>query len=96
MMSIKANKYYIPKIYMNRLFVRRNITSIAIVIFLVMFYGINSFTPGFLYERDGSFREFGINSKKKTVIPVWLLAIVLAFISYLGVLYYLALPKIYY
>jgi hypothetical protein len=50
--------------------------------------------PHFLYNQDGSLREFGIGYKKKTVIPIWLVALILAILSYLFVLYYLAIPKI--
>jgi len=81
---------------MNRLFVRRNITAISIFIFIVLFFIVQSFQPRFIYDIDGSFRRFGLGSKKKTVIPIWLTTIILAFISYLFVLYYLAMPKILY
>jgi hypothetical protein len=52
--------------------------------------------PGFLYNHDGTLRTFGVGYKNKTVIPVWLLAIALAILSYLGILYYLIYPKIQY
>ena len=29
--------------------------------------------PSFIYEKDGSFRQFGLGYKKKTVIPYGLL-----------------------
>ena len=79
---------------MYRLFVRKNITSVAILIFIVLFSLIQYFRPAFLYKRDGSMRLFGIGSKQKTIIPNWLVALVLAFLSYLFVLYYLAMPKL--
>tara|TARA_B100000902_G_C27076569_1_gene796758 strand:+ start:709 stop:876 length:168 start_codon:yes stop_codon:yes gene_type:complete len=50
--------------------------------------------PGFLYNRDGSLREFGIGFRNKTVVPVWLLSITLAILSYFIILYYLAAPKL--
>jgi hypothetical protein len=46
-----------------------------------------------MYNEDGSFREFGIGYKKKTVVPAWLVAIIVAIFSYLGVLYYLTYPR---
>ncbi len=52
------------------------------------------FKPAFIFKRDGTLREFGLGFRNKTVIPAWLLAIILAIISYLSVLYYLALPKL--
>ena len=79
---------------MNRIFVRKHINSFAILVFLVLFYSLNIAKPAFMYNEDGSFRDFGIGYKKKTVIPAWLIAIVLAIFSYLGVLYYLSYPRL--
>ena len=42
--------------------------------------------PTFLYNDDGSFRQFGLGYRHKTVIPMWIMAIVLAIFSYLFVL----------
>jgi len=78
---------------MNRRFIRRNITSIAIIIFIALFCAIQIYSPSFLYNEDGSLREFGIGYKKKTVLPNWVIALVLSILSYLFVLYYLAIPK---
>jgi hypothetical protein len=46
--------------------------------------------PGFLYDSDGSFRVFGVGYRHKTVIPIWVVSIVLAILCYLAVSYYLA------
>lgn len=78
---------------MYRLFIRRNITSVSITVFVLLFCLVQLFAPGFLYNEDGSLREFGVGYKKKTVIPIWLVAFILAIFSYLFVLYYLAIPK---
>ena len=79
---------------MNRNFIRRNITSISIVIFIILYTLIIVLKPGFLYNNDGTLRQFGLGFRKKTVIPVWLLSIVLAIVSYFSVLYYIAAPKL--
>mgnify|MGYP006100387379 FL=1 len=81
---------------MNRLFIRRNINAIAIFIFIAIFILIRTLQPSFIYEKDGSFRRFGLGTKKKTILPIWLVTIILGFFSYLFVLYYLAIPKIKY
>ena len=78
---------------MNRTFIRKNITSISIIIFIILFAIIQIIEPAFLYNRDGSFRNFGIGKQKKTIIPIWLVSIILAILVYLFVLYYLAIPK---
>ena len=78
---------------MLRTFIRKNKTSVAIAIFLVCFVVIQGVKPAFLYNDDGSFRQFGIGYKNKTVIPIWFLTMILAIFSYVLILYYLALPK---
>ena len=78
---------------MNRQFVRRNITSISIITFIIIFAGIQFIEPAFLYDKDGSIRQFGLGTRKKTILPIWFLTIILAVLSYLFVLYYLAIPK---
>lgn len=78
---------------MNYGFIRKNINSFAIIIFLVSFILLNYFQPGFMYNNDGSLREFGLGQRRKTILPVWLLSIILGILSYLGVLYYISIPK---
>jgi hypothetical protein len=46
--------------------------------------------PGFIYNEDGGFRQFGVGYRHKTVVPIWLVAIFVSILSYLAVLYYLA------
>jgi hypothetical protein len=50
--------------------------------------------PAFLYNGDGSIREFGIGYKNKTILPIWLLSIVLGILSYLAVMYFVSMPKL--
>jgi hypothetical protein len=74
-------------------FIRQNINSVSIILFLILFTIINYFKPGFLYNTDGSIREFGLGYKRKTIVPVWLLSLTLGIVSYLFVLYYITIPK---
>ncbi len=74
-------------------FIRQNINSVSIILFLALFTFINYFKPGFLYNTDGSIREFGLGYKRKTIVPVWLLSLTLGIVSYLFVLYYITIPK---
>ena len=79
---------------MSRQFIRNNVTLVAIIIFFIIFIPLQLMKPAFLYNKDGSIREFGIGYKNKTIVPLWLLSIILAIFAYLFVLYYLAYPKI--
>ena len=78
---------------MYRQYIRRNITSVSILLFVILFCIVQLVEPAFLYDKDGSLRIFGLGSKNKTVIPIWFLTLILAIFSYLFVLYYLTIPK---
>ena len=69
-----------------RLF-RKNRLSIAILLFLVMFSMIHFLKPSLLYNDEGGFRPFGVGYRHKTVIPIWIAAIILAIFSYMFVIY---------
>jgi len=73
---------------MNKNYIRENITLISIILFVIIFGTIQIIKPSCFYNKDGSVREFGIGYKNKTILPVWLLSIVLGILCYLAVLYY--------
>jgi len=78
---------------MNYNFIRNNINSFAILLFLVLFSLLNFVQPGFLYNNNGTLREFGLGQRRKTVLPIWLLSLLLGILSYLAVLYFVTIPK---
>ena len=80
---------------MSHSYIQNNTTLVAILVFLVIFSLIQYFRPAFLYNNDGSLREFGVGYRNKTIMPVWLLAIILGILSYVGVLYYLSYSRMY-
>ena len=80
---------------MNRNFIRENITLFAIALFIIIFGIIQMMKPACFYNKDGSIREFGIGYKNKTILPIWLLSLVLGILCYLVVLYYVNSPKIF-
>jgi len=79
----------------NKNYIRQNITLISIFLFIVMFGTIVMIKPAFLYNKDGSIREFGVGYKNKTILPIWLLSIILGILSYLTVMFYIARPKLF-
>ena len=80
---------------MLRSFIRNNITLVSIIIFVIIFSIVQLIKPPFLYNKDGSLREFGVGYKNKTILPVWLFSIILGILSYVLVLYYLTYPRYY-
>lgn len=79
---------------MNKMYIRKNITLFSILLFTILFSIVNYCKPSFIYEKNGSIRNFGIGNKRKTIVPIWLLSIILGILSYLFILYYLTIPKL--
>lgn len=68
-------------------YIRKNKVSLAILLYLICMIIIHFLKPKLIYEEDGSFRQFGIGYRKKTIIPIWIVSIVLAIFCYMAVLY---------
>jgi hypothetical protein len=79
---------------LNRVYARENITLISILLFVFLFSIIVLTKPAFLYNKNGSIREFGVGYKNKTILPIWLLSIILGILSYLAVMFYIKSPNI--
>lgn len=80
---------------MYKTYVRENITLVSVILFVIVFGSIQLMKPACLYNKNGSIREFGIGYKNKTILPIWLLSLVLGLLCYLGVLYYVNAHKIF-
>ena len=71
--------------------IRNNLAGSAILLYVIVFMLVQYMNPSFMYNEDGSLREFGIGYSSKTVLPIWLVAIILGILSYLTV-YYISMP----
>lgn len=80
---------------MNRTYIRENAPLFAIILFLIMFVSIQMMKPACLYNNDGSIREFGVGYRNKTIMPIWLLSLILGILSYLFIMYYVAYPRLF-
>ena len=76
--------------------IRQHITIVAIVLFLAIFVIVHFIKPAFLYNRDGSVREFGVGYKNKTILPLWLFSLLLGILSYLFILYLITYPRLFF
>ena len=72
-------------------FIRNNLAGTAILLYILVFMLVQYANPAFLYNDDGSLREFGVGYSSKTILPIWLVAIILGILSYLAV-YYVSRP----
>ena len=68
--------------------IRSNRLMYSVLLFLTIFSIVHYLKPGLIYNEKGGFRQFGLGYKQKTVIPIWVVSIVLAIACYLF-LYYL-------
>jgi hypothetical protein len=66
--------------------IKNNKLSFSILIYLIVYLLICYIKPSFIFNHDGSLREFGINNSRKTVIPIWILSLLISILSYLFVL----------
>jgi hypothetical protein len=80
---------------MSKNYIRENPTLVAVILFVIIFGAIQMIKPSCFYNKDGSIREFGIGYKNKTILPIWLLSIVLGILCYLAVLVYISSSKIF-
>jgi len=64
-----------------------NRLTIAIALFVLLFILVNVMKPVLLYNPDGSLRPFGIGYRKRTVVPLWLVVILLAILTFSVSLY---------
>ena len=69
-------------------FIKNNALSASIMLFILLFIIMKLLKPSFIFDKKGGIRHFGIGKTKKTVIPIWLVSMVLAIFSYILVMVY--------
>jgi len=74
--------------------IRKNRLSVSIILFLIIFITIVQFRPAFLFNNDGSIRNFGLGKSNTSIIPAWLFGILIAILSYLLILYLISFNMI--
>ena len=68
-----------------KIFIRQYRLHFSIILFVVLFTIIHLMKPGLMYNKDGIYRKFGMGVRDKTVISIWIVAIVLAILCYIAV-----------
>ena len=77
-------------------YIKRNLVMFSLIIFVISYITLNMAKPTFLYNDNKTLRDFGIGYRKKTVLPLWIISIVLAILSYFSILYYVTYKRIQY
>jgi hypothetical protein len=80
--------------FIDRNLIRNNITFISTIIFIIIYALINYIKPNILYNENKELRQFGIGYKNKTILPCWLLTILISIFSYYVILYIIAYPNL--
>jgi hypothetical protein len=75
--------------YFTKTWLAYNKVNVAILLFLFLFSIFHYLKPGISYNSDGGYRPFGLGFRNKTVVPIWVVAIILSILSYLFVLFLL-------
>ena len=59
--------------------------NIAIIVFIGVFYLAYKSKSTLFFNNDGSLKQFGVGYKHKTVVPLWLFAILSGVVVYIVV-----------
>jgi hypothetical protein len=76
------------------LFFQKYKLQVSIILFLILFFTVQYFKPPFLYDKDGSIKQFGLGYSRKTIFPVWLFSIYLGILVYVLVLIFVKYYKL--
>lgn len=69
-------------------FVRIYRLNISIFLFVILFSIIHFIKPSLVYNKDGSYRHFGVGYRDKTIVSIWVVSIILAILCYMTVSLY--------
>lgn len=73
--------------YLSKKLLIQNKVNFSILLFLILFSAFHFIKPAFAYNENGGYRPFGLGYRNKTVIPVWVISILLALSCYLFILF---------
>jgi len=77
-------------------FIQQQRLTTSILLYLCIMGLLIYSKPSFLFNNDNSIKQFGIGYQSKTVLPLSIMSIITAILSYLIVLYYLNYAKMKY
>ena len=77
-------------------FIKNKKVETALLLFLVLYILFIYIHPSFCFDKNGNLLQFGLNYSNKTIIPIWLIVIILSIFSYFMTYYYTHRIDIYY
>ena len=63
-------------------FIKSNIVLSSIVIFMFLFMIVIITKPSIIFNKKGDTKEFGVGRKDRTILPFWLVAILVSILTY--------------
>ena len=76
------------------LYIKKNILTLSSLLLVVCVVFIYRIKPDFIYNPDGSYKEFGLGKKSKTIFPIWLCILIIAILIYTFFRFIILLPRI--
>ena len=76
--------------------IKNNKIIFSIFLFIFLYSLVLISKPPLIFDKNGSFRHFGIGYDKRTVLPIWLISFVLGIFSYFSILFYSNQNNIYF
>lgn len=76
------------------LYIKNNIISISSIILTLCVVLIYKNQPNFIYNKDGSYKDFGLGKRSKTVFPIWFCILVMAIMIYTFLRFLIIFPRI--
>lgn len=73
---------------MYKSFIKKNLIGTSIFIFVLIYIILICIKPSFLFTKEGSIRHFGLGKRNSTIIPIWLITIIMVIFIYLTVFSY--------
>ncbi len=65
---------------------RKYATTISIVLFAIIYAVLSVYKPAMMFSKDGDIREFGVGQSNKTIMPLWLVSLLLGIMCYFVIL----------
>ena len=65
---------------------RKYATTISIALFAIIYAALSVYKPAMMFSKDGDLREFGVGQSNKTIMPLWLVSLLLGIMCYFVIL----------
>tara|TARA_B100001758_G_scaffold171495_2_gene148409 strand:+ start:17113 stop:17349 length:237 start_codon:yes stop_codon:yes gene_type:complete len=73
---------------LSKTILRKNKVFVAIMVFFLLYGIFYIIKPAFAYNEDGTLKPFGLGYMHKTIIPAWLVAVILGILCYYVIMVY--------